>query len=350
MKRKGNLFQVISSMENLRLAHHNARKGKAWYKEVKMVDSDEDLYLLELQKMLLEKTYQTSEYETFIKNDGKKEREIFKLPYYPDRVCQWAIIQVIEPFLIRNLIKNTYSAIPGRGIHAALLDLRQAIQRDPDGCMYCLKLDVKKYYPSIDHSILKAKFRKLFKDKELLWLLDEIIDSTPGQSGIPIGNYVSQYAGNFYLSDFDHWIKEVKQIKHYFRYMDDIVILMPSKSDLHALRKDIAVYFWENLHLTIKENWQVFPTFVRGIDFVGYRIFKEYTLLRKSTCKQLKKKMRIIRKRVSRGRELNYSDWCAIHSYAGWLCHCDSHRLYEKHVAPLQTVATKYYLERVKPK
>ena len=177
MKRYGNLYEQIYSMDNLRKAHQNARKGKGWYQEVREVDADVETYLKRLQEMLINHTYQTSPYEKFIKRDSGKEREIFKLPYFPDRICQWAILQVIEPYLLRYMTKNTYSAIPERGIHAALHDVQEAMWKDVPNCQYCLKLDVRHYYPSINHDILKAKFRRLFKDGELLWLLDEIIDS-----------------------------------------------------------------------------------------------------------------------------------------------------------------------------
>lgn len=250
MKRYGNLYPKIYDMDNLRLAHKNAKKGKGWYKEVKIIDSDPEKYLTLLQDMLINKTYHTSRYETFIKRSGGKERLIYKLPYFPDRICQWAILQVIEPFLLKTFTADTYSAIPGRGIHLCFYRLKRVMQTDTLGCQYCLKLDVKKYYPSIDHSILKTQYRRLFKDKNLLWLLDEIIDSTPGDVGIPIGNYLSQYSGNLYLSSFDHWIKEVKRIKYYFRYMDDIIIFGENKSDLHKLKNDITEYF--KVHLKLK--------------------------------------------------------------------------------------------------
>ncbi len=350
MKRYGNLYKKIYDLDNLRLAHKNAKKGKGWYKEVKMVDADEEYYLKLLQEMLINKTYNTSEYEIFIKKDGEKEREIYKLPYFPDRICQWAILQVIEPILINNFTKDTYSAIPGRGIHQALKRLKAAIQNDVPGTQYCLKLDVKKYYPSIDHNILKAKYRRIFKDKDLLWLLDEIIDSTPGDVGIPIGNYLSQYSGNFYLSSFDHWIKEVKKVKYYFRYMDDIVILGSSKEELHKLKIEVDEYLRNKLNLTIKENWQVFLTFIRGIDFVGYRVFLNYTLLRKSTCKSFKRKMRNINKKRLNGQELNYSEWCSINSYKGWLKWCDSYRLSQKYIKPIEQFAQDYYEKYVKRK
>lgn len=350
MKRFGNLYERIYSMDNLKLAHQNARKGKGWYKEVLMVNEDPDYFLGMLQKQLIDKTYHTSEYETFIKNDSGKEREIFKLPYFPDRICQWAILQIIEPILINNLTTDTYSAIPNRGIHFGLKRVQHDMQTDVKGCQYCLKLDARKYYPSIDHDILKAKYARLFKDKDLLWLLYEIIDSTEGNTGVPIGNYLSQYSGNFYFSSFDHWIKEEKHVRHYHRYMDDIVIFGESKEELHGLLKEIDIYFKEELHLTVKDNWQVFPTYVRGVDFLGYRIFMNYILLRKSTCKQMKRKMTDIRNKVSNGNMMNYSEWCSINSYKGWLLHCDSFRLQQKYIQPLIPHAERYYETVIKQK
>lgn len=351
MKRYGYLYEKIYDMENLKLAHKNARKGKGWYKEVKMVDADPDKYLGMLQKMLINHTYKTSEYNTFIKHDSGKDREIFKLPYFPDRICQWAILQIIEPYLIKNLIEHTYSAIPGRGIHKCLKDLTNDIQHDIPGTQYCLKIDARKYYPSINHDVLKSKYRRLFKDPELLWLLDEIIDSTEGDTGIPIGNYLSQYSGNFYLSSFDHWVKEQKHMKYYYRYMDDIVILASSKEELHDLLIDIKEYFDSELKLTVKDNWQVFPTFKRGIDFVGYRTFMNYNLLRKSTCKNMKKTLNKIKKHVIvQDKELTYTEWCSYNSYLGWLKWCDSYRLYQKYFKPLKPYMDEYYLNNIKRK
>jgi len=350
MKRYGNLYEKIYNMENLKLAHQHAKKGKGWYKEVIEVDANEEYYLTLLQQMLIDKTYHTSKYETFIKKDSGKEREIFKLPYFPDRICQWAILQVIEPILINSFTKDTYSAIPERGIHLCYNRLKNSIQKDVPGTQYTLKMDAKKYYPSIDHDILKTKYRRIFKDNNLLWLLHEIIDSTDGKTGIPIGNYLSQYCGNFYFASFDHWIKEVKGVKYYFRYMDDIVIMHESKEYLHQLKKEIDEYFWQELKLTLKGNWQVFPTFIRGIDFVGYRVFLNYSLLRKSTCKQFKAKMVKVNCKRLNGQELTYSEWCSINSYKGWLIHCDSYRLQEKYIVPIAQYAKDYYTNNIQRK
>lgn len=366
MKRYGHLYEKIYDMENLKLAHQHAKKGKGWYAEVQMIDSDHDKYLKELQDMLINKTYHTSEYEVFYKNEHGKTRKIYKLPYFPDRVAQWAILQVIEPYLIKHLISDTFSAIPDRGIHKGLSRVKKAVQHDVPNCQYCLKIDARHYYQSVNHDILKQKYRKMFKDNDLLWILDEIIDSIntaededlvsiylldediDPNTGIPIGNYLSQYSGNYYFSDFDHWMKEVKHVKYYFRYMDDIVILARTKKELHQLLKEINEYFHNNMKLEIKKNYQVFPTYVRGIDYLGYRVFVSYVLLRKQTCKDMKKKMVKIRKKVESGNMMNYSEWCSINSYKGWTDYGNCFRLTQKYVEPLIPYATKYYELNVK--
>lgn len=343
MKRIGYLYEKIYSMDNLKLAHKNARKNKTWYKEVKMVDSNPEYYLKLLQNDLINHTYKTSKYETFIKKENGKERIIYKLPYFPDRVCQWAILQVIEPMLIKHFTNDTYSAIPERGTHKCLHNVINAIQHDTFGCQYCLKIDAKKYYPSINHDVLKGLYARLFKDKELLDLIGEIIDSTDGDVGIPIGNYLSQYSGNLYLTPLDHWLKEEKHIKHNYRYMDDIVIFSSSKEELHKLRVEMSNFMQSKLRLKMKDNWQIFPTYIRGVDFVGYRIFLDYVLLRKSTCINFKREMNYINKKRLKGEMLNYSDFCSYNSYKGILKHCNSYRLIEKYMKPLERYVNSYY-------
>lgn len=367
MKRYDHLYEKIYDLENLRRAHQHAKKGKGWYREVVEIDKDPDKYLKQIQEMLINHTYKTSEYEVFYKKEGKKVRKIYKLPYFPDRICQWAILQVIEPCIINNLTADTYSAIPKRGIHKALVNLQDAMWYDTEECKFCLKIDARHYYQSINHELLKQKYSKMFNDGELIWLLDEIIDSTTTaeiedltaiylleedidpETGIPIGNYLSQYSGNYYFSSFDHWLKERKNIKHYYRYMDDIVIFGRTKEELLLLLKEIQQYFRTELKLNVKGNWQVFPTYIRGVDFLGYRTFYRYTLLRKSTCQEMKKKMAAIRKKVEAGNMMNYSEWCSINNYNGWLKYADSFRLYQAYIAPLLPYADEYYRCNIKP-
>jgi len=325
IKRKGFIYEKICSLDNLTQAHYKARRGKAHYKEVKMVNANTQYYIEKLRDSLLSKTYRTSEYVIFNIKDKGKEREIYKLPYYPDRICQWAIMLQIEDIFVRSFIYDTYASIPNRGIHMALNRLQRFIS-DRRGTRYCLKFDIKKYFPSIDHDILRLMLEKQFKDNDLLWLLNEIIDST--NHGLPIGNYLSQYLSNFYLSEFDHWMKT--KCRYYLRYMDDIVILNDNKQILRTIKRFASDYLGDILKLEIKNNWQIFPTGKRGIDFVGYRVFGDYTLLRKRIAKNIKKKCIEIQKRDIGERDRN-----SIMSYYGWLKHCDSYRFRNKHTDPV---------------
>lgn len=379
------LFNSICSMDNLYRAYQNAKSGKGWYKEVKQIEKRPFYYLAGLQYMLKNHLFKTSEYEIFILNEGKKKRDVYKLPFFPDRIAQWAILQVIEPFLMANMTADTYSAIPGKGIQPIVNDLRgyyktkrvdgkkksvwvpSILLSDEENTRYCYKIDLHHYYQSINHEVLKQKFRKVFKDPELLWLLDEIADSintateedlielslsgeieVDPNTGIPIGNYMSQYSGNFYLSSFDHWVKEELHVKHYYRYMDDVVIFASSKEELHEIHRKVTAYTRDYLHLNIKGNYQIFPTKVRGVDFVGYRFFGEYTLLRKSTAINFKRKMRACRKKMENNIPPTYSEWCSFNSYKGWLGNCDSYRLFKKYMEPLIEYMQNYYEREVK--
>lgn len=350
LKRHGDLFNKICDYDNLKLAHKKARKDKLFYREVKEVDNNEEYYLTQIQEMLRNKTYkiEPSDYTVFKKMDKGKEREIFKLDYFPHRIVQHALMNVIQDILYKTLIDNTFSSIPGRGIHLALKRLSNDLKADREGTKYCLKLDVKKFYPSIDQHICKMMFRKKFKDNDVLWLIDEIISSMETDKGIAIGSLFSQWAGNYYLSYFDHWLKEEKRIRYYYRYCDDIVILHDDKNYLHALHKEIDAYLNSRLNLKVKENWQVFPTKIRGIDFVGYRHFIDYILLRKTTATNLKVRMNKIAKKVVQHKRMTYSDWCAINSYKGWTLYCNGHNLTEKYIKPLVPHAVEYYKRFIK--
>lgn len=347
MKRYGNIYEKICTMDNLRLAHQHAREDKLFYKEVKMVDADPDKYLGMIHEMLVNESYEVSEYTVSIINDKGKERELAKLPYFPDRIIQWAIMLQVEDIFMKTFCTHTCASVKKRGIKEASRLTRKFL-KDREGSKYCLKIDVSKFYPNINHDILKMLLRKKFKDKQLLNLLDRIIDSYPKERGVPIGSYLSQFLANFYLSYFDHWLKETKHRKMVVRFMDDMTIYGSTKEELHQLMDDIHEYMAEELDLKIKDNWQVFPTRIRGVDFVGYRFFYDFILLRKSTCKKFKKRMIQIRNKIEHGLMLNYSEWCSANSYAGWLKWCDSYRLFEKYIEPVINGLVMYYKYEIK--
>ena len=313
MKRIGNLYYKIYDVENLKLADRRARRNKGYQSTIKEFDKEKDLNLFNLSISLKEKKYKTSKYTTFIVKEPK-ERVIYRLPYFPDRITHHAVVLILESIFVSVFTADTYSCIKKRGIHKASKKLTEALQTN-EGTKYCLKIDIKKFYPSIDNSILKKLLRKKFKDKDLLWLLDEIIDSI---DGVPIGNYLSQYFANFYLTYFDHWIKKEKKVKFYFRYADDMVFLSDSKEYLYKLLSEIKEYLWVNLRLVLKENHRIFPVIINGIDFVGYVHFPTHKKLRKKKKKRFAKMLKKYRNKRS------------ISSYKSWAKHCNSRNLIKK--------------------
>lgn len=319
MKRYGNLLPRIASLENIELADVKARKHKKKRYGVHKHDQNHDAENLALSFNLATTLYETSRYSTFTIYEPK-ERVIFRLPYYPDRIAHHAIMNVLEPIWKSVFIRNTYSCIKGRGIEMCRRDVEKALRNNPDETLYCLKLDIKKCYPSLKHDVLKGIIRKKIKDKALLVILDEIIDST---DGVPIGNYLSQYFANLYFAYFDHWIKEECKVKYYFRYADDIVILHHDKTFLHNLLIAIKFYMHSVLQVEIKGNYQVFPVDARGLDFVGYKFFHTHTLLRKSIKVQMKK----VVKQYQMGKMDEDKLRRTLASYFGWCKYCDSKHL-----------------------
>ena len=263
MKRIGNLFNRIISYENLVRAEKKARLGKTKRYGVKKFDRNPYENLVRLQKALIEDTYRTSEYcvYTIIADRGNKEREIYRLPYYPDRIVHHAIMNVIEPYLVSRFTDVLYS-----------------------------------------------QFEKVFKDKKLLRLLHHVVYSTP--KGLPIGNYISQFAANLNLTWFDRWIKQVLKIKYYYRYCDDIVILHPDKDYLRYCLQEIEKYLADNLKLKVKRNWQIFPVEARGIDFIGYVFCHDHTLLRKDIKKKFIHKLSYKSKNKRLASLAAYWGWC----------------------------------------
>lgn len=342
MKRIGNIYKRIYDTDNLRLAHKKASKDKGHYKDVTMVNKDVDTYLIELQELLRTKTYKVSDYVIKDINDNGKSRRLMKLPYYPDRIVQWAIMLQIEKILLSTFTSFTFASVKNRGIHKAS-SLLERYLKDKENTVYCLKLDVKKFYPSIRHEILKELLAHKFKDKDLLELLFLIIDSMPGDVGIPIGSYLSQYFANFYMTYFDHWLKEKLKVRYVIRYMDDVIMLGKTKEYLHDVRKSIEEYLSTELALSLKGNWQVFPVEKRGIDFVGYRHFHEFRLLRKSIYKRFKARANKILRRCSDNQNIGKRDFWSINSHIGWLAWCNGYNLLRHYIQPVYNKLKSFY-------
>jgi retron-type reverse transcriptase len=326
MKRIGNLYEKIIDIDNLRLADEKARRGKLKSYGVKAHDKNRDANILKLHEMLKNKTFHTSKYHVF-KIYEPKEREIFRLPYFPDRIVHHAVMNILEPIWVSVFTTDSFSCIKKRGINGAMRKIKLALN-DVENTQYCLKIDIRKFYPSIDHDILKIILRRKIKCPDTLWLLDHVIDSA---SGVPIGNYLSQYFANLYLTYFDHWIKESVGIKYYFRYADDMVFLHRDKAFLHGLLVLINNYLTAELNLLLKENYQVFPVAARGIDFVGFVFYHTHIRMRKSIKKNFCRAVSKLNKRQSIS-EIDYKQ--RISSWLGWAKYSNSKHLLKTIIKP----------------
>lgn len=336
MKRIAGLYEQIISVENLRLADEKARRGKTHTYGVMVHDRHREEDIQALHEALRTKTFRTSEYDVFTVYEPK-ERLIYRLPYYPDRIVHHAVMNVLEPIWTRLFTHNTFSCIKKRGIEGCARHVDKIIRKYKGRPLYCLKIDLKKYYPSIDHGVMKRIVRRKIKDKDLLWLLDEIIDSA---EGLPIGNYLSQYLANLMLCYFMHEVNEVLRLDS-AEYADDIVFFSDSKERLREAFTGYIRPKLAELLLTVKDNWQIFPIAEnrydksgRALDYVGYKFYRKQKLIRKSIKKNFcRAAARLNRRRPTLPVKAYKQE---VAPWLGWAQHSNS-----KHL--LQTIIKKEY-------
>ena len=209
----------------------------------------------------------------------------------------------------------------------------------PPHCKYCLKLDIRKFFDSIDHDILKERLSKYIKDKKFIKLIFEVIDAT--EVGLPIGFYTSHWLANWFLQPLDHMILEdLDGADHYCRYMDDMVIFSSNKRKLHRVKEAIEIWLNDN-GLKLKDNWQIFRfDYIkhgehrgRALDFIGFKIYRDKTLLRKRLMLRLTRKA----KKIQKKNDFTIHDAHQMMSYLGWIDWSDTYQVYKKYVAPIIT-------------
>ena len=184
-------------------------------------------------------------------------------------------------------------------MHRALEVAKKYTLRYP----YFLKMDVKKFYDSVSHSILQERLRHILKDKDFLWLLDTILEISPcPTTGLPVGTLTSQYFANFFLSGLDHYAKEKLQIKPYLRYMDDFLLFAEEKQDLTCCQRAMEEYLPQELHLQWKEQATILAPVTEGVPFLGFRLFPGYTKMQKKNWNRFKKKFRKKQEEFQQGK------------------------------------------------
>lgn len=334
MKSYNHLWEICVSDENIRHSALKASIGKRGRGQVRRIVDNIDNYVGIIHDYASD--FYNYDHKPIKIKDGSsgKEREII-VPRFKEHVVHHMAVNAMMPLLTKGMYKHTYSSIPGRGLHMGKKKLKAWIEKDGKNCKYCLKLDIKKFFNSIDTKLLSKKFHKYIHDKKFLHLIDTILEAS--DKGLPLGFYTSHWFANWLLQPLDHYIKEVLKVKHYIRYMDDMVLFGSNKRKLHKA-KDAIEEFLHSLGLRLKENWQLFrfdyikkgEHYGRPLDFIGFKFYRDRVVLRKSIMLRMTRKARKIQKKGK----------CTIHdarqlmSYIGWIDWSDTYKVYAKYVAP----------------
>jgi hypothetical protein len=271
----------------LRLAFAKAAKGKRENPEVIAYSLDLHNNIATLQRQFQEKEFSLGQYHFFVIHDPKM-RTICAAPF-PERVLHHAVMNICEPVFEKRHIYDSYACRKGKGNLRAVLRAQRFAQCNS----WYLKLDIRKYFDSIDHAVATRMLEKVFHDADMLLLFKKILSTYQSRfgKGIPIGNLFSQHLANFYLSFFDHWVKENRRIKHYLRYMDDCILFANDKQALALELEAITAFLRESLHLELKHNVQLNKT-VFGVPFLGYKVFPAHVRLLSASLQRFSRRYR----------------------------------------------------------
>jgi len=283
-----------------------------------MFDSNADENLKKIQQMLVNKIFKASKYRTKRIHEPK-ERVIYIVPFLPDRIVHHALMNILEPIYKPMFIHDSYACIEGRGLHAGSQRTMEFVRANK----YCLKCDISKFFPSMKHDIIFNIIKRKIKCKDTLGLIKVIIYGLGGGRNVPIGNYTSQWFGNIYLNELDQRVKHVYKVKHYIRYCDDFLFFHDDKNELRKIAKDVKTFLNERLGLKMSKC-NLFPV-SQGVDFLGYRHFPRYVLLRKSTAARVKRRLKVLPRLFAAGRITFETLRSCVASYTGWMRWANCH-------------------------
>lgn len=334
-KRVGFLYEKMADKGLIREAILSGARHKRRRYDVSRVLKKLDSYVDKTYDLIVSECFVPSEPRTKVRYDpsSKKTRHIQVVPFWPDGVMHRLMVMVLEPVFMRGMYRWSCASIPKRGGTQAKKYVERIMKNDAKGTKYCCKLDVKRFYPSIDCKRLIWALARKVKDKRMLRLVYDVITSSG--NGLAIGFYINQWLANYFLEPLDHSIRTLRGAKYSVRYMDDINLFGPNKKQLHRARLQIADFVEQRLGLEIKGDWQVFPVKTRALDFVGYRYYRTHETLRKSTFLRLTRQCRRAKKRRNAGKDIRPKMAAGLLSRLGLLKHCDGVNARKKYFEPI---------------
>lgn len=328
--KKSGLFPKICSFESLYRGFREARKGKRYNVEVLRFSEDLEGNLLNLSRQLRERSYEPEGFKTFILFDPKERR--ISAPYFRDRVIHRSLHNTLEPVFEKRFIYDSYACRLGKGTHRAV-DRLQYFMREKENSYY-LKCDIRGYFDSVDHRVLREEISRKVDDEGIDWLVSKLLEdysSDVGEGkGMPIGTLYSQLFANIYLDRFDHFVKQSLGVSYYVRYMDDFVLLSDSKHRLHDWKDAMQGFLEQELELDLPGCKTTLEPVEKGATFLGYRVFPGYRRLRKRNKLKFRRRLREQKEELKEGKisfqELRQS----LASWKGHARHADTERLLAK--------------------
>lgn len=283
-----------------------SQEGKSKYKREALLFAQNPTYnLKELQKELRDGTYEFKGYFEF-KVFEPKER-VINAPYYRDKVVQLAVVNVIKDIYYPSFIYDSYACIDGKGTHKCVERISYFIRKAKwqyGNDAYILKVDMKKFFYSIDRKVLKKVIKKKVKCKRTLTLLFKIIDSADiiDDKGLPLGNTISQLCANIIMNELDQYCKRHLRIKYYVRYADDVIMILEDKEKAIQIKDSVVEYTTTKLNLNInEEKTKIFPI-CQGVNTVGFKMHPTHKLIRNNSKKRIKQKLRKMRRLIIEGK------------------------------------------------
>jgi retron-type reverse transcriptase len=304
MQRVGNLKTHFISFENLFLAWIKA------FRATKTNEAYEYSYYLErnlfsLQEQLYSGKYKPSDYRYFTINDPKER--VISVASFRDRIVHHALINTLEPVFEKQFIYHSYATRKEKGTHRAIKQAQKNMRKN----FWYLKMDISKYFDSIDHDILRHLLSRKIKDRYILDLCKIIISKGgDGKRGLPIGNLTSQFWANVYLNPFDHFVKDKKRIKSYLRYMDDFCLFHNSKDYLKSTEASLLFFLKNKLKLNPKSKATLLNNRIHGLPFLGVRIFPSHVRIKRNNLKRILNKLELREYEIRNGK-IDYDRYTA---------------------------------------
>jgi len=329
------MFKELATLENLFDAWYKFKKGKANKKDVMLFERNLEDNIFQLYGDLNTKKYVHQPYYIFHIWDPKFR--VISKASVRDRVVHHLLYKYLEKIFQPIFIHHSYSCQIGKGVYKAVDDLDSTLRKVTKNYtqnIWYLKLDIKKFFASVDHEVLLKQLRKRVYDPDIVWLLEKIVYSYSTSDhlgkGVPIGNLTSQIFANIYMKELDYFVKFNLREKNYFRYADDFIFLHVDKSYLEKLKNTACKFVEDELHLTIHPNKIILRKFSQGIDFLGYILLPHHRVLRTSTKKRMFKKIKKKLEEYNNGLIADFDLKQSTQSYLGMLKHCHGYNLETK--------------------